>query len=303
MTIYRIKFPNGKSYIGQTVKSAKKRLKEHERYAFEQNCTTKLCNAMRKYKGEYELEIIQDSDILSKYELDFLEKYYISYYNTFGERGYNMTKGGDGTQLFKENNGMYGRNHTEETRKKISEKRIGKYTGKDSYWSAYNRTEEELKENARKAAKTRKENFEKLSPEEKELEREKRSLIKKLVLAKVDRELHKAKSVEAWYKKSEEEKKEINLKKGHPGEKNSTALIFILENPNKEKFEVKLMTGLQTFCEENKLDLHSLTKTLTTKECVQDISRYDTTKRNKELLEARLNTIGWKIIEKRRINK
>jgi hypothetical protein len=63
------------------------------------------------------------------------------------------------------------------------------------------------------------------------------------------------------------------------------------------------MTGLQTFCEENKLDLHSLTKTLTTKECVQDISRYDTTKRNKELLEARLNTIGWKIIEKRRINK
>jgi hypothetical protein len=219
MTIYRIKFPNGKTYIGQTVKSAKNRLKDHERNAFLLNETTKLYSAMRKYKGEYELEIIQDSDILSKYELDFLEKYYISYYITFGERGYNMTKGGDGTQLFQERNGMYGRNHTEETRKKISEQRKGRYTGKDSYWSAYNRTEEELKENARKGAKTRKENLEKMSPEERELEREKRSLTLKLAWTKMDKELHKAKSIEAWNKKSEEEKKEINLKKSLPGEK------------------------------------------------------------------------------------
>lgn len=81
-------------------------------------------------KVDYEIEIKHNN--LSKEQANELEKYYIK---KFGRKIknegilVNITSGGDGTsdvKLYGEKNGMWGKSHTEETKKKISNLNNGK---------------------------------------------------------------------------------------------------------------------------------------------------------------------------------
>lgn len=87
---------NGKIYIGQT-NNFDKRKQQHEKCYKKEDCI--FHRAIQKYgKENFEWEIINKTTSLEKaYEL---EKKYIKEYNTFGENGYNMTKGGDGGSMW-----------------------------------------------------------------------------------------------------------------------------------------------------------------------------------------------------------
>ena len=68
---------------------------------------------------------IANGKIVSHDSIFRLEKHFIAEYETFTDRskGYNLTAGGDGAGSGKDNH-FYGRTHTEETKKKISEKKL-----------------------------------------------------------------------------------------------------------------------------------------------------------------------------------
>ena len=97
MLIYKITNTiNNKCYIGQTIKYAEERWKEHKRSINinHPNCINKtLYKAMRKYGIEnFTFEVLQDN--IETYEqLDKAEIYWINYYNSF-VKGYNETFGG-----------------------------------------------------------------------------------------------------------------------------------------------------------------------------------------------------------------
>ena len=97
MLIYKItNLINNKCYIGQTIKTAEQRWKEHQSHAFgshlnDQNKT--LYKAIRKYGLEnFTFEVLQDN-IETFEKLDKAEIYWIDYYNSF-VKGYNETFGG-----------------------------------------------------------------------------------------------------------------------------------------------------------------------------------------------------------------
>lgn len=86
---------NKKVYIGQTIYNIEKRFKEHiNKSKYETYIKRPLYNAMRKYGcSEFfveELEVVE-----TKEEANNREKYWIKYYDSFGENGYNATEGGD----------------------------------------------------------------------------------------------------------------------------------------------------------------------------------------------------------------
>lgn len=97
MLIYKITNKiNNKCYIGQTIKTAEERWKEHQAHAFGSHPNDKnktLYKAIRKYGVEnFEFEVLQDN-INNFEELDKAEIYWIDYYNSF-IKGYNETFGG-----------------------------------------------------------------------------------------------------------------------------------------------------------------------------------------------------------------
>jgi hypothetical protein len=112
--IYKIKFPNGKHYIGLTSTSLEQRTKEHNTCA-KRGDTRFVYNALRKYNmvNTFELIEIDTADTLE--ELCEKEVEYILEYNSYymNGKGYNMTYGGEGT------NGYV---FTEEDNKKNSER-------------------------------------------------------------------------------------------------------------------------------------------------------------------------------------
>jgi len=111
-SIYKILFPNGKHYIGQTKRLLKHRQKEH-RYDAKKGDTRYLYNALRKYDMEDTLELVEIDTADNQEELDEKEIGYILSYNSFDrEYGYNGTLGGAGT------NGYV---YTEEDNRKNSE--------------------------------------------------------------------------------------------------------------------------------------------------------------------------------------
>ena len=97
MLIYKITNKiDGKCYIGQTIKNAEERWREHQAHAFgthPNDVNKTLYKAIRKYGLEnFTFEVLQDN--IETYEqLDKAEIYWIDFYNSF-IKGYNETFGG-----------------------------------------------------------------------------------------------------------------------------------------------------------------------------------------------------------------
>lgn len=129
---------NKKQYVGITKFSLEERFSQHIKRGF------LLTEAIQKY-GEQKFFINLIEEVESSERAYELEQYYIKQYNTKVPNGYNLTDGGDGIfgwevseeyrqqcservkQLHKEKKvGMYGKKHSNETRKKMSSVSKGK---------------------------------------------------------------------------------------------------------------------------------------------------------------------------------
>lgn len=141
------KFPNNKMYIGKTIRDLETRKSQHKSDMKRDKNNKAFYNAIKKYGwDELTWSIIDTAEI--EEELSEKEKYWIKYYNTYihfkNSMGYNSTLGGEGTSGYKyseelkqqmsekmsgENNPFYNRNHTEESKQKQSQAKIGKYEG------------------------------------------------------------------------------------------------------------------------------------------------------------------------------
>lgn len=125
--IYRFKNQlNGKVYIGQTVKSLRKRVIQH---LTNSRPTTKahktyFHNALNKYGIEnFSVDIIERCS--SKEELDNREIYWIAYYNSTNKKfGYNIDSGGSTGKITK--------SLSEDHRKALLSANLGKHRSKDT---------------------------------------------------------------------------------------------------------------------------------------------------------------------------
>ena len=109
---------NGKCYIGETKKDdPTKRWKQHINTISRGVGCPALGLAVKKYgidNFEFKVLIICFDEDRFIYETEYIKKY-----NTYGENGYNMTRGGEG-------GGFIGKKHSEKTKKLIKEKLTGK---------------------------------------------------------------------------------------------------------------------------------------------------------------------------------
>lgn len=147
-------------YVGQTV-NPEKRWTDHKRNADKCAALQETSDGKMKakygtkfYKGmsrlganNFKFEIIEK--VKTKIEANKLEIFYIKKYNSY-KKGYNSTPGGDNVKpLVGELNGMYGKTHTPEVKKKLSEL-AKKATGK-SYEERYGKeTAQRMKEERKK---------------------------------------------------------------------------------------------------------------------------------------------------------
>lgn len=105
---------NGKAYVGQTVRSLDVRIREHLRKK-----DTYFDKALSKYGiNSFRFEIIDSAKTVQ--ELNAKEVFWINFFNTFGENGYNMCEGGGNTTGF---------HHSEHSKKAMSEKKKSAYIG------------------------------------------------------------------------------------------------------------------------------------------------------------------------------
>ena len=128
--------PSNKKYIGITSQSPRERWQNGLGYRGNVHFT----NAIKKY-GWDNFEHIILFEGLSKEEAEIMEQCYIALYDTMNdEKGYNKTEGGSGTVGYQwtnedreirrnkysgEGNPFYGKQHSEETKQKISEAKRG----------------------------------------------------------------------------------------------------------------------------------------------------------------------------------
>lgn len=93
--IYKLDFPNGKCYIGQSI-DIRSRVREHNQRAKKINSARNIQNcehAIRKYGEISEFYILEICEIV---ELDDKEKYWINFYHsTERNKGYNLLDHGD----------------------------------------------------------------------------------------------------------------------------------------------------------------------------------------------------------------
>ena len=133
---------DGKCYIGQTVKSLKKRRANHLYNTKNNKDNYYFHNAIRKYGPDnFTWEVLCECD--SREELDEMEYHYIkSFHSHVNEDGYNLTCGGSmGYTLTEEarqriRQRMSGRMVSEETKQKMSARMMGNTNapkGKDNY--------------------------------------------------------------------------------------------------------------------------------------------------------------------------
>ena len=133
--IYKLDFPNGKSYIGQTM-DWEKRWKHHKTSSKRKDQL--LYHAWRKHEEPTPTFLYEG---VHEDYLDQLEIFAIKHWNTKLPNGYNLTDGGAGPRGYKpteehkrkiseskkgEKNYNYGKKLSEETKRKMSETRKGK---------------------------------------------------------------------------------------------------------------------------------------------------------------------------------
>jgi hypothetical protein len=87
--IYKISSPSGKVYVGQTVRSFEKRIRQHKS---KHSCCTYLKRAIQKYGDEMKYEIIEED--VPQEQLDEREIHWIKELNSIAPTGYNCTTGG-----------------------------------------------------------------------------------------------------------------------------------------------------------------------------------------------------------------
>lgn len=122
---------NGKCYIGQTIKTLEQRKHEHIWNATNKKYKSYLHNAINKYGIEnFKWEMLCEcstNDMLNKKEMDSIIEQ-----NSYIPNGYNLTLGGGGISGYK---------HSERTKEKIKQSRIGiKFSEKtkkkmSEYWT------------------------------------------------------------------------------------------------------------------------------------------------------------------------
>jgi len=148
---------NKKQYVGITKFSIEERFFQHTKRGF------LLTEAIQKYgEQNFSIELVEEVESAERaYELEI---FYIQKYNTKVPNGYNLTDGGDGIfgweaseeyrqecserikLLHKEKKvGMYGKTHSEETRKKMS----NSSKGKPKPWLIGRKVSDETKEKIR----------------------------------------------------------------------------------------------------------------------------------------------------------
>lgn len=130
---------NGKKYVGQSV-NVKSRIRNH-RWALNHNChqNDHLQKSFNKYgKDCFVFDIVCECQ---EDQLDELERFYIDLYNCIDSNfGYNSETGGNLNKHLSqevrlkmsimrkgENSGMWGKNHTEETKAIMREKALGRH--------------------------------------------------------------------------------------------------------------------------------------------------------------------------------
>ena len=151
-TVYKIVFPNGKHYIGITVRELEQRKKEHKRYA-KNGDTTYVYNALRKYEMMDIFDLIEIDTANTLEELYDKEINYIKEYNSYYKdgKGYNMTYGGG--------NGVHGYVWTEDDKQKMSKIKKKYY---EENPEARNEMSEKLKKYYEENPEERKEHSEKI---------------------------------------------------------------------------------------------------------------------------------------------
>lgn len=138
---------NGKVYIGQTIQSLKSRKRDH-RNKVDRLSNLYLYRAFKKY-GFAAFEWQEIDQAISKTELDEKEKFYIERFQAVDrEYGYNMTCGGEGGKQTEEvrrriGASNRGRVKSEEERKKLSISLKGKYTKEKASWWGRKHTDEQ----------------------------------------------------------------------------------------------------------------------------------------------------------------
>jgi len=92
--IYKITSPSGKVYVGQTICSFKKRLREHKNP--NSRCTA-ISRAIQKYGNQMKYEIIEEN--VPHEQLDEREIHWIKELNSLSPDGYNLNSGGNAKHL------------------------------------------------------------------------------------------------------------------------------------------------------------------------------------------------------------
>ncbi len=117
MIIYKVTcLENNKVYIGKTIRTLNLRKQQHLNDAKHNKYCSLLHRAINMYGIDNFCWEVLDTVMFSDLLLD-LEKFYIAKYNCMFPNGYNLTAGGEGT---------IGYIHSMETKKRMSNARIGK---------------------------------------------------------------------------------------------------------------------------------------------------------------------------------
>lgn len=139
----------GKYYIGEAVNLNRRKICHFSELRKNRHKNDHLQKSFNKYGEEaFVFTVIEENEKFTQEELYTLEAYYVMKYNSFAH-GYNLTLGGTGTKgrLFSEaerrlksekmtgsGNHFYGRSHSEEVKKLLSEKASLKTGEKNSFF-------------------------------------------------------------------------------------------------------------------------------------------------------------------------
>jgi group I intron endonuclease len=141
---------NNKGYVGITTRSLSRRWYEHRFVA--NSCGQLLAKAIHKY-GEQAFEIKPIASAKTLENLKEIEKELIAQFNTKVPLGYNLTNGGDGVFGFKQSEEQKKRNGDLKRGTKASEETKAKmriaHSGKNNHFYGKNHTEEAKRKNAK----------------------------------------------------------------------------------------------------------------------------------------------------------